>query len=118
MKKLLYILLLLPFLGSAQRRHIPKDVVYSSGAGVTYATLDPAKNSTYITLSGGNLTGTDNSGASQGSTTLSTIGKTVGGSGTVHCEFTFTVASGLVKFGLSTSATSLNAQPQNGDAFT
>ncbi len=78
-------------------------------------TLDPAKNSTYITLSGGNLTGTDNSSATQGSMCLSVIGKTVGGSGTVHCEFTFTSTSANVKFGLSKSTTSLNAQPQNND---
>lgn len=86
-------------------------------SNLTYATLDPAKNSSYITLSNNNLTSSDNSTSTQSSMCLSTLGFTIGSSGTIHCEFTFTVVSGNVKFGLSTSATSLNAQPQNSDAY-
>jgi len=117
MKKLLIIFLFAATQVNAQiKKHQPRPVSSSAG-GVSYTTLDPAKNSTYITLSGGNLIGTDNSGATQGSMTLSVLGKTVGGSGTVHCEFTFSIYDANVKFGLSTSATSLNAQTQNNDAF-
>lgn len=92
-------LLIIPFLTQGQIKKRPaRPVTYSAGGGGgSYTTLDPAKNSTYITLS--------------------VLGKTVGGSGTVHCEFTFTAYDANVKFGLSTSATSLNAQTQNNDAF-
>ena len=112
MKKLL-IILLLPLFASAQIRNVVAE--YNLYSPPKYSKLDPSKNSTYITLSNGNLSGTDNSGATQSSMTLSVSGKTVGGSGIVHCEFTFSVYSPNVKFGVSTISTSLDAQPQNND---
>lgn len=92
------------------------DIAWITSPSIIYTTLDPAKKSTYIDLSGGNLIATGNNTFAQSSMCLSVLGKTVGGSGSVHCEFQ-PASTGSLKFGLATSATSLDAQPQNNDAF-
>lgn len=114
MKRILIFLLLVSNLCNAQR--LLMNGYKHATPPSSFTTLDPAKNSTYINLSGGNLIATGNNTFATSSMCLSVLGKTVGTSGNVHCEFQLS-ATGSLKFGLATSATSLDAQPQNNDAF-